>query len=307
MVGNPLAFQWAIKTVGDQKVRVRSCLFVVSQTESTSTVSMTNRIDNTFKSLAEGDAAFITYITAGDPDMARCLQVVRALERAGADIIELGVPFSDPLADGVVNQLAAQRALDSGATLAGVLDLVKEIRLESEVPLVLFTYLNPVYSYGFERFHNDAAAAGVDGVLLLDLPPDEAIQNAELVESPALCHIRLIAPTTPPERIPALATSGEGFIYYVSRAGVTGAQSELSAGIAEQVAAIKAHTDVPVAVGFGISTPEQSAAVAKAADGVIVGSAIVNIIAEHAESDAQVLADAVERFVKPLAAATKAT
>ena len=266
---------------------------------------MTNRIDTTFENLADGDAAFIAYVSAGDPDMARSLQVVRALERAGADIIELGVPFSDPLADGVVNQMAAQRALDAGATFPGVLDLVKEIRLESEIPVVLFTYLNPVYTYGFERFHIDAAAAGVDGVLLLDLPPDEAIQNVELVENPSLRHIRLIAPTTPPERIPQLAKSGEGFIYYVSRAGVTGAQTELSAGIADQVAAIKAHTDLPVAVGFGISTPEQSAAVAAAADGVVVGSAIVNIVAEHADADAQTLVDAVESFVKPLAAATK--
>lgn len=266
---------------------------------------MSNRIDKTFENLADGDSAFIAYIAAGDPDMTRCLQVMHALERAGVDIIELGIPFSDPLADGVVNQMAAQRALDSGATLPGVLDMVKQFRLESEIPLVLFTYLNPVYSYGFERFNADAAAAGVDGMLLLDLPPDEAIQNAEFVDNPALCHIRLIAPTTPPERIPELVKSGEGFIYYVSRAGVTGAQSELSAGIAEQVAAIKAHTDLPVAVGFGISTAQQSAAVAKAADGVIVGSAIVTIIAEHAESDAKVLADAVESFVKPLAAATK--
>jgi tryptophan synthase alpha chain len=175
----------------------------------------------------------------------------------------------------------------------------------SEIPLVLFTYLNPVYTYGFERFHDDAAEAGVDGVLLLDLPPDEAARNAELTEKRGLRHIRLIAPTTPPERIPQLAKSGEGFIYYVSRAGVTGAQSELSTGIAEQVAAIKAHTDLPVAVGFGISTPEQAAAVAEAADGVVVGSAIVQQVAEHADGDTDQLIEAIESFVKPLAAATK--
>ena len=266
---------------------------------------MSNRIDRTFANLPEGDAAFIAYVSGGDPDMERSLEVVRALARAGADIIELGVPFSDPLADGVVNQMAAQRALDAGATFPKILDLVKEFRRESEVPVVLYTYMNPVYTYGFDRFHEDAAAAGVDGVLLLDLPPDEAARNAELIESKSLRHIRLIAPTTPAERIPELAKSGEGFIYYVSRAGVTGARSELSADIADQVAAIKQHTDLPVAVGFGISTPEQSAAVAAAADGVVVGSAIVQIVADHADSDAATLVKSLESFVKPLAAATK--
>ena len=187
---------------------------------------MTNRIDQTFANLKDGDAAFIAYVSGGDPDMGRSLEVIRALERAGADIIELGVPFSDPLADGVVNQLAAQRALDAGATFPGILDLVRQFRSESETAVVLYTYMNPVYTYGFERFHTDAAAAGVDGVLLLDLPPDEAVRNSELVEKKCLRHIRLIAPTTPNERIPELVKSGEGFIYYVSRAGVTGAQSE---------------------------------------------------------------------------------
>jgi tryptophan synthase alpha chain len=272
---------------------------------------MTNRIDQTFANLPDGDAAFIAYVSAGDPDIERSLQIIRTLDKAGADIIELGVPFSDPLADGVVNQMAAQRALDAGTTFPAVLELVKEFRQQSETPVVLYTYMNPIYTYGFERFHADATAAGVDGVLLLDLPPDEAAKNSELVMSESLRHIRLIAPTTPLERIPQLAKSGEGFIYYVSRAGVTGARTELSTGIADQVAEIKKHTDLPVAVGFGISTPDQSAAVAAAADGVVVGSAIVQKIADYAaldDSSPAALAtflDELEAFVKPLAAATK--
>jgi tryptophan synthase alpha chain len=276
-----------------------------------SSESMSNRIDQTFAKLADGDAAFIAYVSAGDPDIDRSLQIIQALEKAGTDIIEIGVPFSDPLADGVVNQLAAQRALDAGTTFPCVLELVKKFRQTSETPVVLYTYMNPVYTYGFERFHTDAAAAGVDGVLLLDLPPDEASRNSELVMSESLRHIRLIAPTTPLERIPQLAQSGEGFIYYVSRAGVTGARTELSAGIAEQVTEIKKHTKLPVAVGFGISTPEQSAAVAAAADGVVVGSAIVQRIADYAaldDSSPEALAaflTELQAFVKPLAAATK--
>ncbi len=263
-----------------------------------------NRIDQKFASLkAEGASAFVAYVCAGDPDMPRCLEILRALEAAGVDIIELGVPFSDPMADGIVNQMAAHRALEAGATLPKVLDLIREFRSESDLPLVLFTYLNPVYTYGFERFHHDAASAGADGVLLLDLPPDESPKNAELHELPDLRHIRLIAPTTPKDRVPMLAKSSEGFIYYVSREGVTGAQTSLAGGIAENVAAIKAHTDLPVAVGFGISTPEQAAEVARAADGVVVGSAIVRQVKEQGASPE--VAAKVGAFVKPLVDATK--
>ena len=264
----------------------------------------TNRIDQKFAALkAEGKTGFVAYISAGDPDLERSLEILRALERAGADVIELGVPFSDPMADGIVNQMAAHRALEAGATLPKVLDLIRDFRKESEVPLVLFTYLNPVYTYGFEKFHHEAAAAGADGVLLLDLPPDESPKNAELQESPDLRHIRLIAPTTPQDRLPILAKSSEGFIYYVSREGVTGAQTTLAEGIADNVAAIKAHTDLPIAVGFGISTPEQAAEVARAADGVVVGSAIVRQVAENADSPE--VASKVEAFVKPLVEAVK--
>lgn len=264
----------------------------------------TNRIDHCFEQLAEqGKAAFVSYVCAGDPDMETSLKVLHALETAGSDIIELGIPFSDPMADGVPNQMAAHRALENGASFPKVLDLIKKFRETSEVPIVLFTYLNPVYTYGFDRFHEDSAAAGVDGVLLLDLPPEESGKSDDLMETDDLKHIRLIAPTTPEERIPQLAKTAEGFIYYVSREGVTGAQDSLAEGIAENVAKIESHTQVPVVVGFGISTPEQSAEVAKSARGVVVGSAIVRIIEQNTENPK--VAELVEAFVKPLVDAAK--
>ena len=219
------------------------------------------------------------------------------------DIVELGLPFSDPLADGIVNQLAADRSLRAGTTTPKVIDFIRELRRETQIPLVLFTYLNPVYTYGFERFHKDAAAAGADGVLILDLPPDEASQNKELIESAGLKHIRLIAPTTPEERIKLIAAQSEGFIYYVSREGVTGAQTSLDAGIAAQVGLIRSHTATPVAVGFGISTPEQAGTVAGMADAVVVGSAIVKLIGQHGASPD--LPAQLASFVKPLVDAVK--
>lgn len=264
---------------------------------------MPNRIDAKFAALrASGRAALITYITAGDPSLSATEELVPALEQAGADLVELGVPFSDPLADGMVNQMAAQRALDAGTTLDGLLASIRRIRAKSDIPLVLFTYLNPLYVHGFDRFHEEAAEAGADGILILDLPPEETESNRELADRHRLKSIRLIAPTTPPARIARIARTAEGFIYYVSREGVTGEQAELSGAISSQVAEIKKHTDLPVAVGFGISTPEQAAAVAAQADGVVVGSAIVRRIADHGE--ALDLASRISAFVAPLAAAT---
>lgn len=264
-----------------------------------------NRLDSRFAELrATGKRAFVAYICAGDPTMDATVEIVLALERAGADVVELGVPFSDPLADGVVNQLAAERALRAGATLPKVLEMIRSLRTRSQVPIVLFTYLNPVYAYGYERFHHEAAAVGVDGVLVLDLPPDEAAQNIELKPTAELHHIQLIAPTSPPARIADIARKAEGFIYYVSRLGVTGEQTEVATGIADQVDIIKGATQVPVCVGFGVSSPEQAAQVASMADGVVVGSAIVKLIAQNgAASD---LAQKVESFVKPLVDAVKA-
>ena len=263
---------------------------------------MSDRLSATFQKLRESNQkAFVAYVAAGDPDFDKSLEIIKTLAELGADIIELGLPFSDPLADGIVNQLAADRALKSGMTTHRVLDLIRSFRETHETPIVLFTYLNPVFTYGFEKFHHDAAAAGADGILLLDLPPDEAALNTDLAVGAGLKHIRLIAPTTPPERVKLLAKSSEGFIYALSRTGVTGAHGAPSANIAELVASIKAHTDVPVCVGFGISTPEQAAMVASAADGVIVGSAIVKQVELNLENPAQ----AVRDFTAPLIAAVK--
>ncbi len=264
-----------------------------------------NRITATFSRLrANSQKAFVAYIAAGDPSLAETDNIVSILEACGVDILELGLPFSDPLADGIVNQMAAGRALEAGATTAGVLEMIRRIRKTSELPLVLFTYLNPVYAYGFEKFHADAAAAGADGILLLDLPPDEAALNGEMSATAGLQRIVLIAPTTPPDRMRSLAENAEGFIYYISREGVTGAQTSLADNIASQVAEIKSGgAQAPVCVGFGISTPEQARAVAMAADGVIVGSAIVRIIAEHGGSPA--LEERLGSFVRPLVEAVK--
>lgn len=265
----------------------------------------TNRLDARFAALRDAKKkAFVAYVCAGDPTLDATIDIVLGLERAGADVVELGVPFSDPLADGVVNQMAADRALKAGASTPKVLEMIRQLRTKSQIPLVLFTYLNPVYAYGYERFHKDAAAAGADGVLVLDLPPDEAAQNAELTATPELRHIQLIAPTSPEDRIASIAKSAEGFVYYVSRLGVTGAQAEIATGIAEQVAIIKAATDVPVCVGFGVSNPEQAAAIASKADGVVVGSAIVKLIEQN--GTAPDCAAKVEAFVKPLVDAVHA-
>jgi len=262
---------------------------------------MPNRIDSLFSTLADtGRKAFVAYVAAGDPDFDRSLEIIRALADAGADIIELGLPFSDPLADGIVNQMAAERALKSGMTTPRVLELIRKFRETHQTPIVLFTYLNPIFTYGFDAFHKDATQAGADGILLLDLPPDEAAENSGLTENFGLKTIRLIAPTTPPARIKLLAESAQGFIYALSRTGVTGAHGAPSANIAELVASIKAHTDVPVCVGFGITTPEQASMVASVADGVIVGSAIV----KQVELNPDNAATAVRDFSTPLIAAT---
>jgi tryptophan synthase alpha chain len=263
-----------------------------------------NRITHRFQKLAtDGQKGFVAYITAGDPDFDATLAISLALEGAGVDILELGIPFSDPLADGPTIQAASGRALAAGMTVRRALELVRAIRAKSEMPLVLFTYLNPIYSYGFEKFLTDATDAGADGLLILDLPPEEAAQNAELVAAGGLDPIRLIAPTTPPERMAKIAPTGRGFIYYVSREGVTGEQASLSDTIAPQVAELRTHTPLPIAVGFGISTPAQSAAVARNADAVVVGSAIVRRIAENAT--APDLADRIADFVRPLVQAAR--
>lgn len=259
---------------------------------------MENRIDRAFAALHQNKKkAFVAYITAGDPDLSKTPGLVWALERAGVDIVELGVPFSDPLADGVVNQLASQRALEAGTTLGGIFEAVRTIRTESQIPIVLFTYYNPIYRFGLDRFKLEALNAGVDGVLLLDLPPEESA----VFGISELKRITLIAPTTPEERVASITGVSSGFIYYVSREGVTGMQSKLSETISGHVGLIRKHSPLPICVGFGISTPDQAATVASYADGVVVGSALVNKVAEWGkESD---LFARFEGFAKPLAEA----
>ena len=266
---------------------------------------MTNRIDQRFDELrTRGQKGFVAYITAGDPDLGVTRRLGLAFERAGVDVLELGVPFSDPLADGVVNQLAAERALKSGTTLAKILDTVRRMRADGcRIPVVLFTYFNPVHRYGVEAFVTDAVAAGVDGLLALDLPADETAPWSRLLKDASLHQIHLIAPTTTDARIAAIAKQAGGFIYYVSREGVTGMQQKLATNIAGMTAKIHQHTRVPVAVGFGVSTPEQARAVASHAEAVIVGSAIVDRIARLGAAP-----DMVEKaaaFVKTLADAVK--
>jgi tryptophan synthase alpha chain len=243
---------------------------------------MTNRIDAKFRDLREASRkGFIAYITAGDPEPSLTLPLALELERSGADIVELGVPFSDPLADGVVNQRAAERALRHGVTLKTILGTVAAIRRRSEIPIVLFTYLNPVFSYGFDRFARDAARSGVDGVLSLDLPPEEAGVYEKTLSAHGIESVYLIAPTTPPGRISLIARHSKGFIYYVSRMGVTGERKRLEFDLWKRVRAIKRISNKPVAVGFGISKPDHVRAVASHADAVVVGSGIVREIETH--------------------------
>jgi len=226
--------------------------------------------------------ALITFITAGDGSLALTEQLVPAMAAAGADIIELGVPFSDPMADGLAIQLSSERSLASGTTLAAILSSVKKIRQGCDVPLLLMGYYNPVFVYGVERFCADAAAAGVDGMLLVDLPPEEAAGFSSCAAAAGIDFISLLTPTSDQSRIKKVKRIGRGFIYYVSVAGVTGARTTLAEDIGTMVATIRETASLPVAVGFGISTPEQAASVAKLADGVVVGSALVKLFEQFA-------------------------
>lgn len=265
-----------------------------------------NRIEATFARLRqENRAAFVAYICAGDPHLQATRDLAWAFEAAGVDILELGVPFSDPMADGTVNQMAAERALRAGATVRGVLATIREIRTRSQIPLVLYNYMNPAYAYGFNRFLQDAAEAGADGLLLLDLPPEEQGCNPELSSRDDLPLIRLIAPTTPADRMARIAKEARGFVYYVSREGVTGERVDLAQNLAEKVAQIRQASSVPVVVGFGISSPDQARAVAALADGVVVGSAIVKLIAACGDSPG--LPDRVTQAIAPLIEAVKST
>jgi tryptophan synthase alpha chain len=264
-----------------------------------------NRIDTKFRALrAAKQKGFVAYIGAGDPNLRATAALAREFERVGVDVLELGVPFSDPLADGVVNQLAAERGLRSGTTLHGVLKMVAGLRRDGyKVPIVFYMYYNLMHHYGLKNFVRDAVAAGVDGVLALDLPPEEAEMYEAAMKRGGLHPIYLVAPTTPSARIGKISRHASGFIYYVSREGVTGMQKKLASTATNHVKTIRKHSKLPVAIGFGISNPEQARAAAQAADAVVVGSAIVNQIAKHGAD--RKLVTKVGRFVGAMVRAVK--
>lgn len=239
------------------------------------------RIDARFAELkAEGRAGFVAYVMAGDPDQATALEVVKGLVRSGADLIELGMPFTDPMADGPSIQKAALRSLAAHTKMADVLETVRGFRqADHATPLILMGYLNPVLSYGYDRFAQDAGAAGVDGLIIVDCPPEEADPLADALDGAGLALIRLATPTTDDARLPAVVRRTAGFVYYVSVAGVTGAAEAQADVVAPAVARVRAASGLPVAVGFGVKTPQRAAAVAKVADAVVVGSALVEEIA----------------------------
>jgi len=263
-----------------------------------------NRIEQRFANLKTNNhKGFVAYIGAGDPNLEATSKIALAFDRVGVDVLELGVPFSDPLADGLVNQLSSQRGLASGTTPPALLQTVTDIRKDSQIPIVLYIYFNLMHRYGLEKFMHDAKAAGVDGLLTLDLPPEEAGEYSKLMEDNDLSAIWLIAPTTPEKRIKEIVRQGSGFIYYVSREGVTGMQQKVANSIDEKTSIIAQHTNLPVAVGFGISDPKQAKQVSGFADAIVVGSAIVNQIAKYGSGDN--LTEHVANYVKTLVDAIK--
>jgi tryptophan synthase alpha chain len=259
-----------------------------------------NRIADAF---AAGKAAqralFVAYVCAGDPDEETSYRICKQLIESGIDVLELGVPFSDPLADGLTNQLAAERALKSGMTESKVFRLVRRLREITEIPIVFYTYYNLVFANGLERYVRLAKEAGLDGLLTLDLPPEEADDLLKASAEVDLKTVFIVAPTTPPERLRKIADASTGFIYYVSREGVTGMRDDLAEGIGEAVSAIREVTDLPVVVGFGINNPDQVEAVGAMADGVVVGSAIVNCVPEN-KGDSDEIVNAVKTKVETL-------
>jgi len=241
---------------------------------------MATRIDRRFAELkTEGRAALVTFLTAGDPDPETSLALVQALPAAGADVIELGMPFTDPMADGPAIQMSSQRALKAGQTLKKTLELVRAFRgSDDATPLVLMGYYNPIYVYGVDRFLRDAKSAGVDGLIIVDLPPEEDEELCLPALKAGLNFIRLATPTTDDKRLPAVLANTSGFVYYVSITGITGAATPDAGKVAAAVTRIKRHTKLPVAVGFGVRTAEQAAGIASGADGVVVGSALVSVL-----------------------------
>jgi len=260
---------------------------------------MTTRIDRRFATLqAEGRAALVTFLTAGDPDAETSLAILRALPAAGADVIELGMPFTDPMADGPAIQMSSQRAIKAGQTLARTLDIVGAFRRgDDATPIVLMGYYNPIYVYGVERFLRDATSAGVDGLIVVDLPPEEDEELCLPALKAGLNFIRLATPTTDDKRLPAVLANTSGFVYYVSVTGITGAAAPDPGKVAGAVARIKRHTRLPVAVGFGVRTAEQAGAIAAGADGVVVGSALVSALKASLDASDKATAQTVTAVV----------
>jgi tryptophan synthase alpha chain len=248
---------------------------------------MSTRIDDRFSALkSEGRAALVTFVMAGDPDIPTSLEILKALPAAGADVIEVGMPFTDPMADGPAIQAAGLRALRAGTTLKKTLKLVEEFREgDGLTPIVLMGYYNPIYVYGVEKFLADARAAGVDGLIVVDLPPEEDAELCVPARDAGLNFIRLATPTTDDRRLPKVLENTSGFVYYVSLTGVTGAALADYAGVADAVARIKRHTDLPIAVGFGVKNAENAAEIARNADGVVIGSALVEALKASLTAD----------------------
>ncbi len=262
-------------------------------------IKKSGRIEETFARLKEnGSKALITFITAGDPDLPTTKKLILALEASGADIIELGIPFSDPMADGPTIQASSERAVKGGTHLSDVLALVREVRKETQIPVVLFGYYNPIFNFGLKKFASEASKAGADGVLIVDLPAEESEELKVELDRKGIDLIFLLTPTSTVDRIKLVAKKASGFIYFVSVTGVTGARKKVSGDVKKYVADVRKHTALPVGVGFGISNAAQAGAVCRYADGVIVGSAIVNIIAGN--SNPASLVRKVSGFVKGL-------
>lgn len=256
---------------------------------------MTTRIDTRFAELkAEGRSAFVSFVMAGDPDPVTSLEIVKALPKAGADIIELGMPFTDPMADGPSIQAAGLRALKAGMTLKKTLQLVRDFRAtDDKTPIVLMGYYNPIYIYGVDKFLPDAKAAGVDGLIIVDLPPEEDNELCIPAMKAGLNFIRLATPTTDDKRLPAVLANTSGFVYYVSITGITGAASADTSAVSAAVARIKRHTQLPVCVGFGIRTPEAAQAIASHANGAVVGTALIDALKGTLDADGKATAKSV--------------
>lgn len=263
-----------------------------------------NRIEKTFADLkSKGEKALVGFVSAGDPDMDRSLDIVTAMCGAGCDILELGVPFSDPTADGPVIQKASGRALAAGTNLPKVLEMTRKVRQKTDVPIILFSYYNPILAFGPKAFHEKARDAGADGVLVVDLPPEEAAELTDCGADDPLPMIRLIAPTTPVKRMAQIALAADGFLYLVSKTGVTGSDGLDTGDVDRHIAELKTVTDLPVCVGFGISSPQDVAAIAQNADGVVIGSAFERII--EANQNAPDLPNMIAAYVQDLKAATR--